>query len=234
MIAAWQTDENKAPKRCVIRCDSRFRTQDDEDAAAGFPCGVLRIDYTVGGIAKTVLVDSVCQSALVVWANSVEVRAAWDERRITRLATADRLPWKSQLVAAAINADSRVGDTGPADARWLDMLAVDQTGDDDDEWSIHPIPEGARGVRFLNALASGANVRTADTASLIVFSADTFASYPRGIVESAIDGFTDQSVVMVPAGARFMFVKFPAGTIGDFDEPAWVEWIMAPNSLFGG
>lgn len=234
LIAAWQSTEPRCPKRCVVRCDGLCRTTKNEVGGSGFPCGVLLVDYTIGGLSKSVLVDAQCQSALVLWAESIEVRAAWDERRVTRLATVDRLPWASQSVAASINSDANLGDQGPADARWLDMLAVDATGDDDDEWSIHPIPEGARGVRFLNALASGANVETADTATLIVFSADMFASYPTGIVETAIDGLTDQAVVMVPAGARFLFVQFPAGTIAGFDEPSWLEWVMSPNSLFGG
>lgn len=235
IIAAWQTTEPKAPKRCVVRIDGKIVDQLGEDGTAGFPCVVARVDYSIGGLAKTVYIDCQSQSALVLWCESVEVLAYWDERRITRLATANTLPCQKQTVAAAINSEANVGDTGPADARWLDMLSADQTTEDPAaEWSIHPIPEGARGVRFLNALASEANVKTADVATFIVFSACTFDKYPSGLVETAINGFTDQSVIIVPPGARYLFIAFPSGTIGNFDVPAWIEWIMAPNTLFGG
>lgn len=234
MIAAWQSTEAKAPKRCVVRCDGNFKTQLDEDGAPGFPCAVLRIDYSIGGLSRRVLIDAVGQSALVLWAESIEVLANWDERRITRLATADRHPWAEQAVAASINSDATVGDVGAADARWLDMLSNDAGTDDHPEWSIHEIPAGARGVRFLNALVGGANVATASLADFIVFSADSFDNYPTGIVETAINGFTDQSVIMVPPGARYLFVEFPGGTIASLDEPTWIEWIFSPNSLFGG
>jgi hypothetical protein len=145
-------------------------------------------------------------------------------------------PCREQLVAASINSDADIGDTGAADARWLDVLNTDaETGNDPVlEWSIHEIPAGARGVRFLNALVSGANFATADQTSFIVFSSDTFANYPAGFVETAIDGLTDQSVVIVPAGARYLFIQFPQGTVDSFDAPSWIEWIMAPNTLFGG
>jgi hypothetical protein len=235
LIAAWQSTEAKAPKRCVVRVDGKIVNQLAEDDSAGFPCVVARVDYSIGGLAKTVYIDCQSQSALVLWCESLEVTATWDERRVTRLATFNQLPCRKQMVAAAINSEANVGDTGPADARWLDMLSADETTEDPAaEWSIHPIPEGARGVRFLNALASEANVQTADVATFIIFSACTFNKYPSGLVETAINGFTDQSVIIVPPGARYLFVAFPVGTIGDFDVPAWIEWIMAPNTLFGG
>lgn len=233
MIAAWQSTEAKAPKRCVVRVDGKIVNQLAEDGTAGFPCAVARVDYAIGGMSKSVYVDCQSQSALVLWCESLEVLAYWDERRVTRLATANALPCQKQTVAAAVNSEANVGDTGPADARWLDMLAAD-IDDGEAEWSIHPIPEGARGVRFLNALSGGANVRTADVSTLIVFSACTFDKYPAGIVETAINGFTDQSVILVPPAARYLFIEFPNATISSFDEPAWIEWIMAPNTLFGG
>lgn len=235
IIAAWQTKEAKAPKRCVVRLDGNLASSDavDEDGSPGFPCAMVSVQYAIGGLSRKVLIDCIGQSALVLWAESIEVLATWDERRVSRLAAQNVKPCKRQQVAAAINSDDTVGDTGPADARWLDVLAVDDSSDTD-ETSVHEIPAGARGVRFLNALASGANVKTADAATFIVFSAQPYSAYPAGIVETAIDGLTDQSVILVPAGARYMFVKFASGTIASFDEPSWVEWVMAPNTLFGG
>lgn len=236
IIAAWQSTEPKAPKRCVVRCDGKLASEVDNDDAPGFPCAVLRVDYSIGGLSKRVLIDAINQSALVLWAESIEVLADWDTRRIARIAAYDRNPCKRQLLAAAINSDANIGDQGPADARWLDALAVDQAGTEDPavpEWSIHPVPEGARGVRFLNALAAGANVETANAAPFIVFSALQFASYPTGIVETVINGLTDQSIIIVPPGSRYLFIAFPSGTIAGFDEPAWIEWIMSPNTLPG-
>jgi hypothetical protein len=233
IIAAWETKEHKAPKRCVVRIDGIIRDQLDESKAPGFPCAMVSVQYSIGGLARRVLIDAVNQSALVVWAESIEVLAAWDERRVTRLAAQSVKPCREQQVAAAINSDETVGDTGPADARWLDVLNADSTTDTV-EWSIHEIPTGARGVRFLNALVSGANFETANKANFIAFSADTFASYPAGLVELAIDDLTDQAVVIVPTGARYLFIQFPSGTVASFDEPSWIEWIMAPATLFGG
>lgn len=233
LVAAWQTEEPGAPKRCVVRCDGILVKQTDESGSAAFPCACLSVRYTIGGLTKEVLVDALSQSALTVWAESIDVEPVWDDRRISRLAAQSVTPASEQLLGAAINSNAGAGDVGAADARWLDVLNVDVTGEDDSEWSIHPIPEGARGVRFLNALASGANLSTADTATIIAFSADSFPSYPTGLVELAIDGITDQSIIIVPACARFLFVKFPAGTIAGFDVPSWIEWILAPSTLPG-
>jgi hypothetical protein len=234
IIAAWETKEHKAPKRCVVRIDGIIRDQLDESKAPGFPCAMVSVQYSIGGLARKLLVDCVGQSALVLWAESIEVLAAWDERRVTRLAEYSVKPCREQQVAAAINSDETVGDTGPSDARWIDVLALDELGEFSEEWSIHPIPNGARGVRFLNALAGGANVRTANLSTQILFSSSQWANRPTGVVETAINGFTDQSVIIVPAGAIYMFVQFPAGTFATFDTAPWVEWIMAPNTLFGG
>lgn len=233
LVAAWQTEEPGAPKRCVIRCDGYTNKQTDEDGNAGFPCACLSVRYTIGGLTKSVLVDAIGQSALTVWAESIDVEPVWDERRIARLAAQSVAPWSEQTLAAAINSDSSGGDYGAADARYLDVLNVDSTDDDDNEWSIHPIPEGTRGVRFLNALVGGANYETADKANFIAFSADTFPNYPVGLIELAINGESDQSIIIVPACARFLFIQFPSGTVGSFDTPAWIEWVMAPNTLPG-
>ena len=217
----------------MVRCDGYSEKQTDESGSPGIPCAVLKVRYTIGGLTKTVLVDAIGQSALVVWAESVDVEPVWDDRRIARLAVQSVSPWSTQNVAAAINADATGGDYGAADARYLDVLNIDATGDDDTEWSIHPIPEGARGVRFLNALVSGANFDTADKANFIAFSADTFPNYPVGLIELAINSVSDQAIVIVPALARYLFVQFPAGTIDSFDAPSWLEWVLAPNTLPG-
>lgn len=231
LIAAWQTPEKGAPKRVVIRTDGII-TEDAD--GGGIPCGVLAIRYTIGGLKRQVLVDPLKQNALVVWAESVDVEPVWDDRRINRLAQYSVNPCNVQQVAAAISSSGEHGDSGAADARWIDVLALDETLDDDTEWSVHPIPDGARGVRFLNALVNDANFATADQATKILFSSTKFANLPTGVIETAIDGITDQSIILVPSGAQFMFVQFPAGTFDSFDTAPWVEWMLSPSTLFGG
>lgn len=235
LIAAWETPEKtvltKAPKRVVIRTDGILT---DQGTAGGIPCGVLAVRYTIGGLKRNVLVDALKQNALVVWAESVDVEPVFDARRIERLSRYSVDPCPKQQVAAAITSGAGHGDSGAADARWLDVLALDATEpESNNEWSIHPIPDGARGVRFLNALVSGANYETADKATFIVFSACSFPVYPTGLVETVINGLTDQSIILVPAGASWLFVQFPAGTFAGFDEPPFIEWILAPSTPVG-
>src|SRR5262245_19509654 len=77
--AAWQTEEQNKdgaqpiPKRVVIRCDGTLKDQRGTTQAAGYPCAVLEIRYAIGGLEKSVLVDAGGQSALTVWAQSVDV-----------------------------------------------------------------------------------------------------------------------------------------------------------------
>ena len=239
-VAAWQSHEKGVPKRVVIRCDGFVRDISVERDAGGsvveygFPCAVLNVRYTIGAYEREVMVDAVNQSALVVWAISVEVTPEWDERRISRLDTYDIKPSRDQYLAAAIS--ECCGDEGQADARWLDMIRVDQTvlgpGEATFEVSIHPIPNGARGVRFLNATVEGDPVSVPDLAQQVTFVTDDQAwlTSNTGIVETAVDGLTNQSQIMVPAVARFLIVAFPQGTIETFDTPTWLEWILSPVS----
>lgn len=248
IIAAWQTDERSSdvpgqgynvPKRVVIRCDgvlvdqASARDAQHQQTAPGFPCAVLEIRYTIGGLTKKVLVDAGGQSALTVWAESVDVVPIWDERRIARIADSID-PCLEQLLGAAINSDEIHGDSGAADARWLDAIHQDvDEGEGELEWSIHPIPEGARGMRFLNALLDEDNLSVADATTFVAWSADKFDDYPNGLVQLNINGATTTSIVIVPTVARYLFLAFPSGTIGQFDVPAWIEWIMAPATLPG-
>lgn len=241
--AAWETPEKGSPKRCVVRCDGAIKEEDTDQTSGrgGFPCAVNLVRYTIGGMTKTVKVDTVGQSALVVWAESIDVTAIWDQRRIDRLATLpdgtneDTLPCSTQIVAATINSDQDDGDTGPADARWLDAIKVDATSGEgpDLEWSIHPIPDGARGLRFLDVLVNGAMTSVPGLTTIIAWSTDTFNRYPTGVVQLNTNGATDTSILIAPPLARYLFLAFPLNTISTFDIASWIEWIMAPQTLPG-
>jgi len=244
VIAAWQTTEDgtegpghySAPKRVVIRCDGDVCNQGrDISGNQGFPAAVLQIRYTIGTLVRQVLVDCVNQSALVVWAQSVDVKTVWDRRRVSRMGiqhgeTPGILPCASQDLAAAISA-CECGDSGVADARWLDCLAVDDTDGITYETSIHPIPDGARGFRFLDALVGGTVVSTPGLTTKIVFTAGEYANLPAGFVEAVTNGATDTTIIAVPVTAKYLILYYPAGTIATFDTPAWLEWLIAPNTL---
>jgi hypothetical protein len=248
LIAGWQTPEwgegaghYSAPKRVVIRIDGHITQRFDGFLGnPGFPCGVLNVRYTIGGYVREVLIDAVNQSGLVVWADSVDVKSQWDTRRINRLATLGIdgeggflpfvLPCMGQDMACAISS-SDDGDTGDADARWLDVIAQDASSEDPtSETSIHPIPHGARAFRFLNALVGGVMTGVPELTTIIAFSAEPFDAYPRGIVELVTNGETDSSMLLVPTGAEWLFLQFPLNTISTFDQPSWIEWIMSPVS----
>jgi len=252
LFAAWQTPEQGIPKRVVVRIDGIVQDvratepgQPPLSAPFGIPCAMVRIRYTIGGFDREVLVDAVNQSALVVWAESVDVEGIWDERRISRILTAARGPWypcQRQQVAVSISA-SEDGDRGAADARYLDVLAVDIPSEGD-EICLFPVPAGARGFRFLNAFASGSagpdapvvHVPTIATFIIFVFVTlqDVIAAGgigPVPFLEILTNGLTDTCINMVPVGARTLAIGFPAGTIASFDFPAYIEWIMAPNTL---
>lgn len=241
LIAGWKTPElgegsngnRTAPKRVVVRVDGYVSDPHDIDGGTGFPCAMVQVVYSVGGFTREVLVDAVNQSALVVWAESVEVKTVWDLRRLARLAAfqldseaAPVLPCASQDIACAISA-SHDGDTGPADARWLDMMAVDATTETL-EVSVHDVPNGARGVRFLNGLTTSLTpVRLANLAQYIVFS----VSKNGGFIESVNNGLTDQSTIAVPVDAKSLAIGFPLGTLATCASPVWLEWVMAPSMV---
>lgn len=237
--AAWQTEEQNQdgaqpiPKRVVIRCDGTIKDQRGPTQSAGYPCGVLEVRYAIGGLEKTTLVDAVSQqSALTVWAQSVDVTPVWDTRRIQRLANLGFEPCRSQLIGAAINSNQGAGDVGAADARWLDVINTD-SDDETTEFSIHPIPDGARGLRFLDTLVSGVMTSVPALTSMIAWSADNFNNFPTGCIQFNTNGATDTSILIAPPLARFLFLGFPTDTIGSFDIPSFIEWIMAPATLPG-
>lgn len=227
IIAEWQCPVTNTPERCVIRCDGRL--QDKEPV--GYPCGVLRIDYSIGGFqVQTCYIDCVNQSALVVWANSIEVIPVWDERRIERLAAFfNGLEVENpgiiseQKVAASIT----VEDTGVADARWLDVITFNNT---DDATSIHPIPPGARGCRFLNSTLSGSGdiAPISDYLTRIRWAATADDSTTFNIHQDAVP--SDSCALDVPAGTTHLFLDFTA-IDATLTTPFWVEWIMSPVSL---
>lgn len=239
LIAGWTTPEvgdgsngnRTAPKRVVIRVDGYVSNQSDINGDVGFPCAIVQVIYRVGGFTREVLVDAVNQSALVVWAESVEVKSVWDLRRIARLAAISNgespspiFPCISQDIACAISACD-CGDTGAADARWLDMLSP--IAGESDEISLHVVPNGARGVRFLNGIASGAIVRMANTATFINFYASK-APEANAFVETANNNVTDQAIINVPTTAQLLAITFPSGTLESLDSPSWIEWVMSP------
>lgn len=250
-LAAWQGESKGEynpstinPTRVVVRCDGNIAKVQDYQDAIGFPCAVLRVDYTIGGYARSVLVDAVNQSGLVVWCKSLEVTPVWDTRRIERLTTGtlatdmgEVFPCMQQVLAAA--ASACCNDTGEADARYLDVLNIDGTseggGDPPStfEWSFHPVPNGARSVRFLNVTEAGAPIGVADAATLIVFITGTPAAYlasGAGFLSSVNNGLTDTSQIIVPVDATHMLVSFPTGTLAGYDSRTWLEWHLAPSN----
>jgi hypothetical protein len=239
-FAAWQTPEKGTPKRVVVRIDGHITNQltDDGDFQAGWPCGVVNVRYTIGGYVKNVLIDATNQSGLVLWAESVDVTAVWDTRRITRLSNNNACI--GQQVAASISA-CECGDTGAADARWLDVLALDATTGSSEspptffDWSIHPIPPGARGLRFLDALVGQLTFSVPSATVNIVWSADTFDNYPGGFIQANTNGATDTSILIAPPCAKFLFISFLHGGnfFSNLDCPTFIEWIIAPSTLPG-
>lgn len=226
VIAAWQTPEKGIPKRMVIRIDGNVIDENTEEDTKGFPCGMVQVRYSIGGYVREVLIDATNQSALTVWAETIEVQAIWDTRRIARLLTQySVLPDLSQMVAASISG-CECGDTGIADARWLDVLAGDVEGETT-IISLHPVPNGARGVRFLNGIAGGAIVRMANTATFINFYASK-AIEANSFVETANNNVTDQAIINVPTTARLLAITLPDSTLDDLDSPAFIEWVMSP------
>jgi len=226
VLAAWQTPNKGIPKRMVIRIDGNVIDENDKNGAKGFPCAMVQVRYSIGGYVREVFIDATNQSALTVWAETIEVQALWDPRRIARLlAQYSVLPDLSQMVAAAISG-CECGDTGIADARWLDVLNGDTVGETT-VISLHPVPNGARGVRFLNGIAGGAIVRMANVATMINFYASKSVE-ANAFVETANNNVTDQAIINVPTTARLLAITLPDSTLDDLDSPAFIEWVMAP------
>jgi hypothetical protein len=234
-FAAWQAKENGVPQRIVVRCDGNIINELSSTGDGGFPCAVVRVDYSIGGYSRSVLIDAVNKSALNLWCESVEVTPVWDDRRIERIGgyPDGNLPCLAQLLAGAVSAEC---DSGAADARWLDAIRVDSTTGGNGsatETSIHPVPHGARGFRFLNAVVSGAMFSVPDETIAVWWTADSPSLFPQGFVQANINGATDQSIVIAPPVAKYLLLVFPADTISTFDVPAFIEWDMAPNTLPG-
>jgi len=229
VIAAWQSPEKGVPKRMVVRIDGNVineNTTDNPGSTKGFPCGMVQVRYSIGGYVREVFIDATNQSALTVWAETVEVQAIWDRRRITRLSEQyGVLPDFSQMVAASISGCD-CGDTGIADARWLDALVGDTVGETA-VISLHPVPNGARGVRFLNGISGGAIVRMANTATQIDFYASGVVA-ANSFVETANNNVSDQGIINVPTTAKLLAITFPDSTLDDLDSPSWIEWVISP------
>jgi len=228
VIAAWQTPEKGIPKRMVVRIDGNVINENTEASGStkGFPCGMVQVRYSIGGYVREVLIDATNQSALTVWAETVEVQAIWDERRIERLSEQyGVLPDFAQMVAASISG-CECGDTGIADARWLDALVGDTEGETT-VVSLHPVPNGARGVRFLNGISGGAIVCMANVATQIDFYSSGVVA-ANSFVETANNNVTDQAIINVPTTAKLLAITLPDSTLDDLDSPSFIEWVMSP------
>lgn len=234
-IAAWQTPEKGTPKRCVVRVDGLIKDNaatnnpDGSIATYGFPCAVLLIRYTTGGFVREVMVDAVTQSALTVWAESIDVTITFDKRRIARLLkqTAPVTPCLAQMLASAISG-CECGDTGAADARYLDVLAVD-SDDGTSETVILPVPNGARAVRDMATIIAGVQTDWSSLLTRAYFTCNPPAAGLVGFIGLA--GIIDPSLATVPVNSKFLILVFPTGTIATFDVPTFVEWIMAPATM---
>lgn len=238
MIAGWQSEQHGVPMRCVVRVDGKIQGPapvDDNDFNVGYPCAVLKVDYSIGGMVRTTLIDAVNQSALVVWAESIEVVAVWDRRRIDRLESfysglesTNPGPCLEQLLACAISVST--GDTGAADARYLDVVAWDNS---EAGQSVHPIPPGARGVRLLNASdTTGTAVLISDALTAVKWGNERNGEVPY-IHQEDIECLDCGCVLDVPAGTGYLTLDLapPAGPVVTLASPFFIEWILAPGSI---
>jgi len=249
ICAAWQGTNKGEPCRVVIRVDGFVediavtRDASGEVSEYGFPCGVMNVRYTCGGRTQEVLVDAVNQSALTVWAESVECTPQWDKRRIQRLGDIDNIkPCRSQYLVAAISACPT--DTGASDARYLDVIKSDVTVDIDGdtfEVCILPIPAGARGIRLLNS-KTPEKLQNEDVLSDVEFFA--FVTDPNAFIvagEGWVEAFistdfnmpSSTSVIIVPPVARFALLYFATADFESIQLPCFAEWILSPNTLPG-
>lgn len=232
-IAAWQTLETGVPHRCVIRCDGWVQSNKGnlQQSGIGFPCGVLKVDYAIGGYNRTTLIEAVNQSALVVWAESIEVTKVWDIDRFNALKTwwegqENNFPGMSleQRVAVAISLDDRGGDTGEADARHWDVVSFKNAP----ITSSHRIPDGARALRLLDGSTGSDAIAP-------------FSDYLTGIKWSdQPDGFNQIGSILyqdpipdgncaleVPPVATHLHLTYATFTT-DIAAPFIIEWVLAP------
>lgn len=243
VIAAWQTPDTGVPKRIVVRCDGRVNNVKDADGNPGFPCGVLLVRYTIGGLTREVKVDCLSESALTVWAESVDVQAYRDDARIAALAA---FPWgplkpcSKQVVTVAI---SPAGDTGHADARYLDALLIPpatEEGDDFDVWLA--VPPNARLLRLLPNVSGedgDASATVIDWVANVSYLLWTVSGQRGGnatAIEAVMpyDGSMTQTVFTVPADAQWVKVRMSGGFYEQVNQtvgPIFAEWIMAPATV---
>jgi len=250
MIACWETPIRNQPSRCTVRCDGYIQRWNNNDGdEQGFPCAVLRIDYSIGGFQlggssgeatptlapamRSLYVDAVNQSIVSLVATTIEVVPVWDQRRIARLTAfyeglsegAFSGPAKQQILAAAIDAN----DYGPADARWLDVVAW--SNEESTGVSTHPIPPGARACRVLNATSTAGAVVLASSQ----LSAIQWAAYPDPTITTKYihqDCIPDCNCILdVPAGASYLFLRWAQDDEVNLGGPFWVEWLISPKSL---
>ena len=248
-IAGWQTAEHGVPHRCVVRCDGWIQQVIGNLASGnpgfqsehGFPCGVLRVDYSIGGYQRSVMVECINQSALVVWAESIEVTKLWNRPRFDTLqewftVTGDDFPGMciNQRVAAAISLDDRGGDTGEADARYWDIIPFNNTeASASDASYLFEIPAGARALRLLDGSDNGVLIpfdtyltgigwaTTAKPAALVT-------AGPMGILyQDKVP--TDSCALEVPPNATHLILAYTPVAEGPMPTlPFLIEWVLAP------
>jgi hypothetical protein len=252
MIACWQGVDRAIPQRLIVRCDGHIQDwRDFEGVNMGYPCAVLRVDYSIGGYQiggaggvavgsnapamRTLFVDAVNQSALTIWATSVEVVPVWDRRRISRLAAFyDQLesgsgnPCKQQHLAVAISAC----DYGPGNARWLDVVSfLNESEVENNGLSIHPVPPGARACRLLNATRSDGSIFEITD----VLTAVQWATFPNPDEPSSTNYVHQDTpshcALDVPATASHLFLRFEDEADVNQVTPFWVEWILSPEAI---
>lgn len=231
-FAAWQSPDLTVPKRVVIRCDGLENDYRDADGAPGFPCGVAIVRITIGGLTKEVKVDCLTQSALVVWANSVDVTAHRDEARVTALAAWNVKPAANQTIAAAISSACDCGDSGSADARYLCPVDLNPEADQP-QFLVFEVPHSARLLRLLPGASSAPALVDWSAGGVVYFSANDpiKTSSLVGMIEAA-DATSTRRTFTVPANARFMVLVIPAGeALATLDQIPWLEWVLAPSSV---
>jgi hypothetical protein len=245
-MAAWQTPIKGAPMRVVIRCDGNILDHRANFIAPGsfsngFPCGVLNVRYASGGYVRETLVDCVNQSALVVWADNVEVTAQWDRRRIARMFPGSiaplvprQLPCLSQALASAISVD----DQGEANARWLDAIFADVANPGGTFWSIHPIPPGARAIRILRGVRNPTTVFPAVPGNIAQYegywSANNELPTAPFALQGVVDRFTNpcyDAAINIPAGSEFLILLHTDIDTVPFNSE-WVEFLLLPEALY--
>jgi hypothetical protein len=186
------------------------------------------------------MVEAVNQSALVVFAESIEVTKVWDRERIERLETwyaEQGDEWAgmciTQRVAAAITLELG-GDI--ADARRWDIVPFTNLGEDGD---ITPftfeIPAGARAIRFLDG--------NDGTGELIPFNdflvnigwanatAEVFAGTPGPQVVVYQDRVpTDSCALDVPPNATHIVLAYETTAMEEnLALPFIIEWVIMPG-----